>query len=75
MQDTYAFVRNSGDDTSHIALGAGYWTAEALCGARPRLRDIGWFSAAGSAYLAGLTVCEECKDANRARLGIPEKTS
>lgn len=53
------FVRNTDDRQHHMTLDG--WAGEALCGARPIMRTIGWMlGKTGSSE--GLVICQECKD-------------
>jgi hypothetical protein len=57
------YFRNMSETESHLATG---WTAEALCGARPTMKGIGWMFGADNAVFSGIIdVCRECQDANR----------
>jgi hypothetical protein len=57
------YFRNMSEIESHLATG---WKAEALCGARPTMRDIGWMFGADNAVYSGITsVCPDCQGANR----------
>ena len=59
------FVRNTGETESHIAFG---WTNEAMCGARPVMREIGW-TLGIEAQTPDHPICQNCREAYGAWMG------
>lgn len=54
------FCRDTTDTASHITTG---WNTPGACGALPVMVGIGWTLGSSSAWLANLTICEDCKEA------------